>query len=272
MSSIRRLSGAANPNFGRAWGNALGGFKNQPRIAGRFATTSQAKAFARIKAGPKVKPSIKVKTSTRLGLKTPTKPRGIKSLAGKIKIPSGNGRKVTAGVTGGVIAAALIANRLNPSVSISRKHLRAGIKPDWKVGPFHAYSSHSIGIERRGDDIIDRISGDVKKKTSKKINQKFGKGSIASQGIHGAIGLSTGIESSSVKIDGSALNRRFRFQGGKSTPPPGAPASAAGGKTAPKPQGNRKGARTVTNTTKGTAGAVRPQRRGGGKKKKKAKK
>lgn len=252
-STGRRLTGAANPNFGKAWGNALGGFASQPRVAGRFATKGQAKAFAKASRGARVKGALG-NAKIKMGLGNASKPKAI-----------------GASVTGGVIATAFAANKLNPSLSVSRKRVQVGIRPSAKIGPFTAYTSHSIGIEREGKDAIDRAKDRVERRASNEINRRLG-GGTASTVAHGVIGINNykGQEGG-IKIDGKIGNPRLRYSSKKS-PPPGAPASAAGGKTAARPQGKRKGARTVTNATKGTSGAVRPQRRGGGKKKKKAKK
>lgn len=259
MSGVRRLAGAANPNFGKPWGNALGGFKNQPRIAGRFATSSQVKAYSRIKASGKVKGNLNRSYAVRAGIRH----------AGSTKV-----KGVTAGVTGGVIAAAFIANKLNPSFSVSRKRIKVGIRPTLKIGPLQGFSNHEIGIERKSNDFIDSWVDSAKSKSSKALDRRVQKGSTANKVIR-AVASGNGdmnLGQGSVKIDGSGLNRRFRYSGGKARPVPGAPASSAGGRTAAKPQGKRQGAKTITNATKGSGGAVRPQRRGGGKKRKKAKK
>lgn len=255
MSKIGRVT--PNPNVGKAWGNALGGFKDQPRVAGRFATTSQVKKYAAIKA--KAEKGSQIKAGVRRGLRFS---------------PSEGTKKKIYGATGGVVAAALIANRLNPSVSLSRKRIRIGIRPDFKVGPFHGFTSHDIGMERRGDDFIDRYEKSVKKRTSKSITRLLGKDTLASNVAHTAVGLDSAevkFRGGSLKVDGSATNRRLRFER-KNQAVAGAPSTPNGASF--RPQGGRKGgAKTVTNTTKGGSGQVklknsRPQRRG----KKKAKK
>lgn len=256
MSKVRRLAGAANPNYGKAWGNALGGFKNQPRVAGKFATTSQAKAYAKIKNQQKIKSQIK--SGVRTGLRYS---------------PSEGHKKALYGATGGVIAAAIIANRLNPNLTISRKRIRVGIRPDFKIGPYHGFTSHDIGIERRGDDAIDRIGNKGKKKVSSAINRVLGENTYGSGFAHAAVGLDSEVQTrgGTFKVDGSGLNRRVRYERNGNKSVPGAPATKDG--KVNKPQGTRKGgAKTITNTSKGGSGQVklnsRPQRRGGGKKKK----
>ena len=259
MSKVNRLAGAANPNFGKPWGNALGGFKNQPRINGKFATASQVKAYAKIKNSQKAKSQIT--GGVRAALKYS---------------PSPGAKKKLFTATGVVIGAALITNRLNPNVSISRKRLSVGVRPDFKLGPYHGFTSHNIGIERRSDDIIDRYEKAGKEKASGAITKVLGKGKVG-QLAHAAVGLDSAeiaYRGGSVKVDGSATNRRIRYSRGNKAVP-GAPPTKGGKST--KPQGARKGgAKTVTNTTKGGSGQVklnsRAQRRGGGKKKKKSKK
>lgn len=250
-----KLRGAANPNFGKPWGNALGGFKNQPRIGGRFATAAQAKAVKGVKTKNYVsRANANIKAAHMAEVNSRADKWLGKSSFKETK--SGPGWKTTAGSAAAAIGALAL---LNPRMSISRKRLAIGVNPSRKVGPVHLFSSHSVGIERRSDDFIDRKVGSVNKWAKTKAAQKIGPERVAKMGEY-------------ANVDGTILNPRLRI--GRVTSEsnvsvPGSPPAKKG--KSGKPQGSRTGAKTVTNSVKGSAGAVRPQRRGGGKKKRKTK-
>ena len=256
LGKVRRLTGTANPNYGKPWGNALGGYKDQPRVGGKFATSAQLKSALKAGGGANVTAS-----AGHIG--------DLHKEIRKEQLVSRN-TKIT---IGGVAAAIGLIAMMNPRVSVSRKHASIGVRPRKKIGPVHLFSDHSFGIERRGDDFIDKGARNAQNWASDRVRKQIGNGTGADL-FDTAIGKSNEVTIAGrrVEVDGGGLGRRWRFESGtkKGQGVPGAPKTGKGKST--KPQGGRKGgAKTVTNTVKGSAGTVRPQRRGNAKSKKKKK-
>lgn len=271
---------------GKLWGNQLtGGYKTQLRAAnGRFATKQQAnvidqqrKMMARARArGVKNIRTHNAKRSdfsyaTRSAVVMANRKLGIKN-------------PIKAGATlAGIGSVAAIIGTMNPNVSVSRKHVSLGVSPGMKFFGFRAFTSHSVGIERTGDDFIDRGIRSTQNKLSSGVRSVLadGSGKSTTADVFDAVVLGkknadgyAKIGGKTVYVDGSLANRRVRWGSGNSTATfkktgvPGAPKPKGSSKA--KPQGGRKGAaKTVTNTTKGSPAVKgRPQRRNSKKKKK----
>lgn len=271
--AIRRIS-VPKIGGGRAWGNALGGFRFQHRNRlGEFALSGQKTnreryldAIAKSRRRGKVAAARKIKNPNAT---TPHGKAAMKSAAARAT----NGTKIKAGIgiAGGTVAAIGIirtVSGLSPFFDISRKNFRIGVKPSVDLGRnFKLSTIHSIGIERTGDDLFDKAIKRGQEGVSVGTRRAFGNGSRGDLAVGIAdniTGRQTQLKVAGIKLTqeggGAGTARRWRYSGGNSSGKaavPGAPASAKNAKSKRKPG---KGAHTVTTTAKGKP-AVRGQRR-----------
>ncbi|WPH57959.1 hypothetical protein SEA_LUCKYLEO_10 [Gordonia phage LuckyLeo] len=274
MSKIRRIN-APNVSGGRAWGNALGGFKTQRRNSlGEFARSGQKTnreryldAIAKSRRRGKVAPARKIKNPNS---KTPYGKAAMKSTA--VQVVGGSKIKkgvAFAGGTAGVITLIRMISGTSPFIDVSRKNLRVGVKPSVGLGgKFKLSTVHSIGIERVGDDAFDRAIKRGQEGISAGTRKLFGEGQRGDL----AVGIADNItgRQKQVTIAGTKLTqesggagspRRWRYSAGSGSGKAAVPGSPAGAKNAKSKRKPGKGAHTVTTTSKGKP-AVRGQRRG----------
>ena len=244
MPSIPQSRGTG----GKAWGNALGGYKTQRRdVTGKFATSAQSykakREASREYKADRIKP--RTKAQKKAGRITAT----------QVKVAS------AAGTTAAVLA-------VGPSISFGRKHIGLSISPDFNLGKNYKVSSHhSIALDRVTDDLIDKRRKRTQAKASRVAHRVLGNG-VASDIADNAIGTKQEftIRGTTFKTDKPAPARRWRSMA--ATTPPGAP--ALGPKR--KPKQGKKGAKTITNKTKGKSGVALGAKSGNGRKQRRKKK
>ncbi|XBA13341.1 hypothetical protein SEA_XENIA2_10 [Gordonia phage Xenia2] len=255
---------------GRAWGNALGGYKTQRRNGlGEFARSGQKTAreryldtLAKSRKRGKVAPATKVRNPDA---KTPSGKAAMRSMT--VQVAGTSKLKRNMGIAGGTATTVAILRAItgvSPFVDVSRKNFRVGIKPSMSLGKnFKLGTTHSIGIERTTDDIFDRTVKNAQAGVSSGTRKLFGNGRRGDFAVNVAdniTGRKNQLTVAGAKLTqeggGAGTARRWRYSGGGAAVP-GSPPSAKKGKTKRKPG---KGAHTVTTTAKGTP-AVRGQRR-----------